>query len=53
MKEYWSTITIKFDGNNLEAESEEDYIQKLKEQFQEDYNLEIFKDEIEIKQNDE
>ena len=25
MREYYSTITIKFGGNNLECESEEDY----------------------------
>ncbi len=53
MKEYWSTITIKFDGNNFEAESEEDYIQKLKDQFHEDFNINLENDEIEIKQDDE
>ena len=48
MKEYWSTITIKFDGNNLEAESEEDYIQKIKDQFYEDFNVNLENDEIKI-----
>jgi len=48
MKEYQSTITITFDGNNLEAESEEDYIQKLKDQFHEDFEINLENDEIRI-----
>ena len=35
MKEFTSTVTLTFDLNNLEAESKEEYIAKLKEYYQE------------------
>ena len=41
MKEYTSNITITFSINNLEAESKYDYIEKLKEQFNELHGLEL------------
>ncbi len=46
MKEFTSTVTLTFDLNNLEAESKEDYIAKLKEQYQEYYNINIMTEEI-------
>tara|TARA_Y100001951_G_C11153173_1_gene190377 strand:+ start:207 stop:380 length:174 start_codon:yes stop_codon:yes gene_type:complete len=48
MKEYWSTITVKFGGNNLECESEEDYIKQVKENFYEEYGLDLRDEEIEV-----
>ena len=47
-KEYTSTITITFGGNNLEAESKEDYIKLLKENFLQEYGIELQDDEITI-----
>tara|TARA_Y100001937_G_scaffold80585_1_gene109153 strand:- start:91 stop:267 length:177 start_codon:yes stop_codon:yes gene_type:complete len=41
MKEYTSNIIITFSINNLEAESKYDYIEKLKEQFNELHGLEL------------
>jgi len=46
MKEFTSTVTLTFDLNNLEAESKEDYIAKLKEYYQEWYNINIMTEEI-------
>jgi hypothetical protein len=48
MKEYYSNITIKFGGNNLEADNEEEYLQLIKEQFFEDYGINLVNEEIEI-----
>ena len=47
-KVYTSTITITFGGNNLEAESKEDYIKLLKENFLDEYGLELSDDEISV-----
>lgn len=41
MKEYTSNIVITFSINNLEAESKTDYIEKLKQQFNELHGLEL------------
>ena len=41
MSEFTSNIVIKFSINNLEAESKTDYIEKLKEQFNELHGLEL------------
>ena len=46
MKEYTSNIVITFSINNLEAESKYDYIEKLKEQFNELHGLELQDNEI-------
>lgn len=48
MKKYYSNITLKFGGNNIEAENKEQYIQILKEQFLEEYGIFLNDDEIEI-----
>lgn len=48
MKEYFSNITLKFSGNNLEADNKEQYIEFLKEQFYEEYGIILDDDEIEI-----
>tara|TARA_R110001583_G_scaffold38420_1_gene124201 strand:- start:183 stop:347 length:165 start_codon:yes stop_codon:yes gene_type:complete len=48
MKEYYSNITIKFGGNNLEANSKKEYLELIKEQFYEDYGINLDDNEIEI-----
>jgi len=48
MKEYWSTIIIKFGGNNLECENEEEYRSQIKEQFLEEFNISLEDKEIKI-----
>jgi hypothetical protein len=41
MKEYTSNIVITFSINNLEAKSKTDYIEKLKDQFNELHGIEL------------
>ena len=53
MKEYWSTITIKFGGNNLECDSEEEYKKRIKENFYEEYNIDLRNDELKIEGSNE
>ena len=48
MKEYYSNITIKFGGNNLEANSKEEYIELIKERFYEHHGINLDDNEIEI-----
>ena len=50
MKEYWSTITIKFSGNNLECDSKEEYEKQIKEQYYEEYGINLTDDEIKIEE---
>lgn len=45
-KEFEAVITITWDGNNMEAETKEGYIQKLKESFFEAYQIELADSEI-------
>tara|TARA_R110000823_G_scaffold69322_1_gene160414 strand:+ start:12 stop:179 length:168 start_codon:yes stop_codon:yes gene_type:complete len=46
MKEYTSTITLIISGNNITAQNKKDYIEKLKDNFKDDYNLDIYDEEI-------
>ena len=46
MKEYMSVVSIAWAGNNLEADSKEDYIEKLKDSFMEEFGLDIEDEEI-------
>ena len=46
MKEFTSTVTLTFEINNLEAVDKEEYIERLKEQYIELYDLEIKDHEI-------
>ena len=41
-----STVTVTFDFNNLEAESKEQYIELIKEQFKDQYNIRLYDSEI-------
>lgn len=46
MKEYTSNIVITFSINNLLAESKDDYIEKIKDQFNELHGIELMNHEI-------
>ena len=46
MTEFTSTVTLTFEINNLEAFDKEEYIERLKEQYIELYDLEIKDHEI-------
>ena len=46
MKEFTSTVTLTFEINNLSAFDKEEYIESLKEQYIELYDLEIKEHEI-------
>ena len=46
MKKWSSTITLTFTDNYHEAESIGEYILLLKEQFAQEYNITLNKDEI-------
>jgi len=39
MKEFTSTVTLTFDINNIEANSQKQYIKALKEQYLDLYNV--------------
>jgi hypothetical protein len=54
VKSFSSVVSIQFYGNEIEAETKEEYIQKLKDLFQEEYNINLSDDEIgEIEVNGE
>lgn len=46
MKTFTSTIEIIIGGNELEASTKTRYIEKLKEMIKEQYNIELYDDEI-------
>lgn len=46
LKEYTSTITVSFHINNHEAKSKKDYIDTLKLQFAEQYDIDLQDHEI-------
>ena len=46
MREFVSTVTVTFDFNNLEAESKEQYIELIKEQFKDQYDIRVYDSEI-------
>ena len=46
MKEFTSTVTLTFDLNNLTAIDKEEYIEMLKEQYRDLYNINIMTEEI-------
>ena len=45
MPEYYSDVRIEW-GTSFEAENKDDFIIKLKEQFKQDYNIELTDKEI-------
>jgi hypothetical protein len=46
MKEFACVVSVQFYGNNFEAENEAEYIAKVKELFNEEYNINLSDDEI-------
>ena len=52
-KEYTSTITLVFGGNNENAKSEKEYKKIVKEKFSEEHNLEIRDNEIIVDKENE
>lgn len=48
MKQFTSIIKVEFVGNVLEAEDEEDYREKLKDNFYRDFGIVLTDEEIEI-----
>ena len=46
LKEYTSVVTVSFDINNHEATSKKDYIDTLKLQFSEQYDINLKDHEI-------
>ena len=48
MIEYFSTITVKFGGNNLECKNKEEYKKQIKAQYYEEYGINLTDDEIKI-----
>tara|TARA_B100001939_G_C16937059_1_gene616512 strand:- start:394 stop:552 length:159 start_codon:yes stop_codon:yes gene_type:complete len=47
MKNYYAEVKVKW-GTSFEADSKEDFIIKLKEQFKQDYNIKLSDKEIKI-----
>ena len=45
-KEFSSVVSVQWYGNNLEANTQEEYIAKLKELFLEEYNISLLDDDI-------
>ena len=45
-KEFTSIVTLEFSYNNRVAEYKEEYIELLKEQYRDDYNIELSNSEI-------
>jgi hypothetical protein len=50
LKEYTSVINLSFGGNNLEANSKEEYIERLKDIFYEEYGIELTNEEITVEE---
>ena len=46
MNEYFCTVTLIYGGNNHEAKNKEEYIQKVKQGFFEEFGIKITEDEI-------
>jgi len=46
LKEYTCTITLVFDGNKHEAESEQDYRDKVKDNFFEEFGINLIDKDI-------
>ena len=53
MKQFTSKVTIVFDINNHEANSKKEYIQKLKDQYEESYGIFLHDDEITMIEEEE
>ena len=47
MKEYYADVKIEW-GTSFEADNKEDFIEKLKDQFYDDYNIDLEDKEISV-----
>ena len=45
MEEYYADVRVEW-GTSFEADNKEDFIEKLKDQFKQDYNINLTDDEI-------
>ena len=53
MKTFTSVITVEFAYNNMRASTKEEYIQLLKNQYLDQYNIELHDSEMtQIEEND-
>ena len=50
LKEYTSVINLSFGGNNLEAYSKDEYIERVKSIFYDEYGIELTNDEITVEE---
>ena len=46
MKTYYCDVDLKFSGNNFEAKNKEEYIQKVKDSFKQEFNINLTDKEI-------
>ena len=46
MDEYYCDVVVKWGGNNFEATSKKEYIQKVKESFKEEFSIGLADEEI-------
>lgn len=46
MKEYLCEVKLVFSGNNFEAKNKKKYIEKVKDQFEEEFNIDLVDEEI-------
>jgi hypothetical protein len=52
IKEYTAVVSVQW-STSFEAGSKEDFIEQVKEQFKEDYNIDLVDDEISMLDEDE
>ena len=52
IKEYTAVVSVEW-STSFEAGSKEDFIEQVKEQFKEDYNIELVDDEISMLDEEE
>tara|TARA_B100001559_G_scaffold254668_1_gene218671 strand:+ start:643 stop:816 length:174 start_codon:yes stop_codon:yes gene_type:complete len=46
MKNYYCDVDLKFGGNNFEAKDKKEYIQKVKDSFKQEFNINLTDKEI-------
>ena len=46
MKTYYCDVDLKFSGNNFEAKNKQEYIQKVKDSFKQEFNINLTDKEI-------
>ena len=46
MKEYRCEVNLTFSGNNFEAKNKKEYVEKVKDTFKDEFNIELDDKEI-------